>query len=344
MRVDAIQKIRQETKWPYRVLLKRASVSYGSFMRWKSRVAKGVAVINPPGPKKDVQLDLESILAEVRQMKHEGKRSRGTAALYRAHQVEISRRRLQTMVAQERQRLNAERRAQMRRIDWLVPGMTWAMDTTEVGPVQIQQVQDLASRYKFDPLMGSLLRGVQIAEHLEQLIELYGAPLILKRDRGGILKHESVQEVLAKHLIVPLDSPPRYPCYNGGIEYAQRELKAWLRERYPGAQETLAAQSSAIHELNHQPKPCLQGRVPCAVLQESRAAMKPYTRPKRKEVIDWIKKEVLVILQSMGGRASVRACDAAWRQAVETWLHRNGAIAVSVNGEVLPCYPEKRSH
>ncbi|MBN1269390.1 MAG: APC family permease [Kiritimatiellae bacterium] len=184
--------------------------------------------------------------------------------------------------------------------------------------------------------LGSILRGAQIAEHLEQLIEFYGAPLIPK--------HESVDAVIAKHLIVPLDSPPRYPPYNGAIEYGQREFKELLEKRYPDAQQVLAAQSSAVQELNHHPKPCLDGRVPCAVLQESREVMKSYTRPKRKEVIGWIRREVLVILQSMGERASVRACDAAWRRAVETWLHRNGAITVSVNGDVLPCYPKKRSH
>ncbi len=65
-----------------------------------------------------------------------------------------------------------------------------------------------------------------------------------------------------------------------------------------------------------------------------------YTRPKRKEVIDWIKQEAPAIIQAMGGSlAGVRAQDAAWRRAVESWLHRNGAITVSVDGQVLPCYP-----
>jgi len=46
------------------------------------------------------------------------------------------------------------------------------------------------------------------------------------------------------------------------------------------------------------------------------------------------------IIQAMGGSfAGRRAQDAAWRRAVESWLHRNGAITVSVDGRAWPCSP-----
>jgi hypothetical protein len=66
--------------------------------------------------------------------------------------------------------------------------------------------------------------------------------------------------------------------------------------------------------------------------------MKAWTRPKRKEVIDWIRKEALDILHREG-TSGVNAQDAAWRRAVETWLHRNGAITVEADGQVLPYFP-----
>ena len=66
--------------------------------------------------------------------------------------------------------------------------------------------------------------------------------------------------------------------------------------------------------------------------------MKAYTRPKRKEVIDWIRNEALDIIQR-DGLAVADARDAAWRRAVESWLHRNGVITVSVDGKVLPYFP-----
>jgi hypothetical protein len=292
-----------------------------------------------------VPLDLDALLAEVQQMEHRRHRSFGTTALYASHREEISRRQLQEVVKDERRRVNAERRAHLRRIAWQVPGMAWAMDGTEIGPVQLHQVQDLASRYKYDPFLAASLSGEQVAEHLEQIIMVHGPPLILKRDRGGNLRHEAVQAVLEKHLIIPLDSPRQYPPYNGAIEYAQREMKELLEIRYPGAEHALACNVAAAQELNHRRRPCLAGRTACAVLETGREAMRAYTRPRRKEVIDWIRNEALAIIQAMEGpSASACARDAAWRRAVESWLHRNGAITISVDRHVLPYSPEKWSH
>ena len=247
---------------------------------------------------------------------------------------------LQGFVKEERQRVNAVRLTKLRKVTWQVPGRAWAMDNTELGLMDLHQVQDLASRYKYESFVTPSVQGEQVAEHLERLIRTHGAPLILKRDRGSNLRSEAVEAVLQNHLIIPLDSPPRYPAYNGAIEHAQRETKELVAARYPGAGQILACHAAVAHELNHRPRPCLHGRTSCAALNSGRAAMKAYTRPKRKEVIDWIKQEMLTILQAMGGSsAGVRACDAAWRRAVETWLHRNGAITVSVKDKVLPCYP-----
>jgi len=340
MLVEQVQKARVEVNGSYGRVLKAANIPRSSFVRWRNRIAHQEPSVQTPGPKKEVQLNLDALLAEVRQLEHGRHRSFGTTPLYQARRQEVSRRQLQGLVREERVRVNAQRLAKLRKITWQVPGMAWAMDGTKIGPVQLHQVQDLASRYKYESLVAASVHGEQVAEHLEQLIGIHGAPLVLKRDRGSNLRHEAVQAVLEKYLIIPLDSPPRYPAYNGAIEYAQREIKELLEIRYPGVERILACNMAAAQELNHRPRPCLAGRTSCAVLASGCEAMKAYTRPKRKEVIDWIKKEMLAILQTMGGSsAGVRACDAAWRRAVETWLHRNGAITVSVKGRVLPCYP-----
>ena len=345
MLLTLVEQAQVEVGWSCRRVVAAAGLTRSSVQRWRARLRQQAACVQTPGPKKDVQLNLEALLAEVQQLEHRRHRSFGTSALYEQHRAEISRRQLQGLVQEDRRRVNASRLAKLRQITWLVPGMTWAMDATELGDVQLNQVQDLASRYKYEPFATDQLCGEQVAEQLERLIAIHGPPLILKRDRGSNLRHESVQAVLARHLIVPLDSPPHWPAYNGGIEYAQRELKALLAVRYPQAQQLVACSNSAAQELNHHPKPCLQGQTPCGVLAAGRPAMAAYTRPKRKEIIDWIKDETLARIQLMGGSlASVRACDAAWRRAVETWLHRNGAITVSVDGQVLPSFPEKWSH
>ena len=100
----------------------------------------------------------------------------------------------------------------------------------------------------------------------------------------------------------------------------------------------LMSHSAAAHTLNHRPGPCLNGQTACAVFESRHELMKAYTRPKRKEVIDWITREALDIL-SREGLSGADAQDAAWRRAVESWLHHNGVITVSVDGQVLPSFP-----
>jgi hypothetical protein len=73
--------------------------------------------------------------------------------------------------------------------------------------------------------------GESVAARLEQLFLGQGPPLVLKRDNRSNLNHKAVDEVLARHLVIPLNSPPHYPPYNGGMECAVRELKIPLVEK-----------------------------------------------------------------------------------------------------------------
>jgi hypothetical protein len=309
-----------------------------SYQRWTARLREEKPLVQAPGPKKDVQLDLPLLLEEVQQMKHRGKRSFGTGRLYEAHRQEISRRHLHRLVKEERCRLKAERRRSLRRITWHVPGLVWAIDGTEIGDIQVLHMQDLASHYKFDPQVDVSLPGEQVAAYLEQVIALHGPPLILKRDRGSNLRHAAVQALLEKHLIIPLDSPGHYPPYNGAIEHAQGEIKGTHRVGPALAGVALECHSAAAQTLNHRRRPSLQGRTACAVFGQARQALQSYTRQKRKEVIDWIKQQALAILQG-GGSSNARAHEKAWRRAVESWLHREGLITVKVDGKVLPYFP-----
>jgi hypothetical protein len=88
------------------------------------------------------------------------------------------------------------------------------------------------------------------------LFAQYGAPLVLKRDNGSNLNGAAVDAVLARHCLIPLNSPPRYPPYSGGIERAQCDLKAALRAHGP-------ATALAVHDLNHRPRRVLGGLTAC---------------------------------------------------------------------------------
>jgi hypothetical protein len=93
---------------------------------------------------------------------------------------------------------------------------------------------------------------------------------VLKRDNGSNLNQPAVDEVLARYLVVPLNSPPQYPPYNGGMERAVRELKPPLVEKIlaygPIPESPVQVWAEVLaYELNPRPRRCLDGRVVCAM-------------------------------------------------------------------------------
>jgi len=102
---------------------------------------------------------------------------------------------------------------QLRHITWHVPGLVWSLDDAELARVahhtlRLHQVQDLASRYKFTPWVGARVLGETVAGRLEHLFIQHGPPLVLKRDNGSNLNQHAVDAVLARYLVLPLNSPP----------------------------------------------------------------------------------------------------------------------------------------
>jgi len=196
--------------------------------------------------------------------------------------------------------------------------------------------------------VGGLVLGESVALHLEQLFLQHSPPLVLKRDNGSNLNHQAVDELLARYLVIPLNSPPHYPPYNGGMECAVREVKTPLVEKIldhssmPESQVQVWAEVLA-HDLNHPSRPCLQGKVACQVFHQAKPALKVYTRRKRKEALDWINELTSLLIRVWAVRTP-RQARTARRLAVETWLQRNGVITVSQNLKVLPVFSEKTAH
>jgi hypothetical protein len=244
------------------------------------------------------------------------------------------------MVAMARHDLNASHRQNLRRIIGNVPNTAWSMDPSEYGQrdeakSHLSQMQDLASRYKFDPMAGDIPDGEEISGYLTAEFRRFGPPLLLKRDNGGNLNHAAVNDVLAEHFVLPLNSPVHYPPYNGAIEEAQAELKGGLAAKFaykPCPREHLEAYAAAVeHDLNHRPRPCLNGRNACQVYFSGR---RTFTKWERRDAYDWITNLQSDILCSEDGVQP----HAAWRIAVEAWLRMKGLITVTVNGKVLPSF------
>jgi hypothetical protein len=347
MIVERIEEQHRSQGVDYRTLCDREPISYATFMRWKSRRDRGVALISRSGTKKVEPLDLDGLREEVRHLRHGRKRTAGVGELYEQHRDQISRRDLRRLVGEERRRKNRDRNRIYHQVSWKVPRLIWAMDDTEYRPdpdypkAYLNNVQDLGSRFKFEPLVGlHLAHGEEVAGHLADLFEVHGAPLFLKRDNGGNLNHGLVEELLKAFLVIPVNSPCYYPQYNGGIETAQREIKQRLSRRAQMPSAFLAIQADLdVHALNHRRRPCLGHRTACQVFLSGQGLARTFTRRKRREVYDWIRQKTLDLIDQERYDA-----DAAWRLAVETWLLDHGFITVSNRRKVLPSSSEIQSH
>ena len=300
-------------------------VPYASVMRWRQRQRRGLPVWQVPGPKKSVPLNWAEFYPLLRQLNHGRVRTRGTGELYQQFATAISRRQLAGLVQDYRW----DQRSSMKRIHWLWAGLAWSCDATEYGDdgQQIIPVQDLASRYRFRPLVTDRLNGHQIAAHLESLFRQHGAPLFLKRDNGSPFNHHAVDQVLARFGVLPLNNPPHYPRYNGGMEKSIRDFKAALAARqWQRPDEITWAAEVMAHELNHQPRRCLKGRTACAVFHDDAQRLR-WNQRQRKEIFRLLLHRfgAMIEMPVNGNHPSLATL---WRVTVESWLRCQNLIHV----------------
>ena len=329
----------------YRDLCRALRVPWSSFSRWRGRTQRDRVLVKRPGPKKVAPFDPAALETEIQSLNHGAKRSEGTTSLYKRHQETLSRRDLARMVEQVRREVVVDHRNHLRRIDWRVPGVVWAMDVTEyavegAGKIHLHNTQDLGSRYKFPPLSGECPVGEEIAGYLSETFGRFGPPMFLKRDNEGNLNHRAVNEVLSEFFVLPLNSPAYYAPYNGAIEESQRELKGCFREKLIPDLPYLEKDSLGVyaevaaHDLNHRHRPCLHGKTSCQAFFPSEG--RPvFSKWERREIYDTVQARVERILTSMN-QFGKSAWEAAWRIAVEYWLQSRGFIKVHIPQKVSP--------
>jgi hypothetical protein len=160
-------------------ICKTLQMSLASLNRWRCRMREKGVLIKCQGPKKVEPFDPSVLDTEIRLLNHGVTGGAGTTDLYRRYRFSLSRRELGQMVERVRQDLESDRRARLRRIEWLTPGVVWAMDGTEynVGPagkIDLRNSQDLGSRYKFWPMAGGYPVGEEIAGYLSEKFDRYG--------------------------------------------------------------------------------------------------------------------------------------------------------------------------
>lgn len=272
-------------------------------------------------------MDAELIRARIQQLDHQRRRTAGTTALQTELADAISRRRFQELVAEER----ANQIDDMKRIQWLVPGAAWSIDTTQYGPdkMKITPLRDLASKYQLPtPLVESREDGVKIALYLDLMFKKEGAPMFLKRDMGSPLNCDAVDQVLERHGVLPLNSPPGYPRYNGSMERSMRDLQIALdcrrldRVHVPFNIDV----ELATHQLNHRRLRSLGQQTPCQVYHDPARRLRLHGAS-RQRIFRELFEQFWQCVECMPDR-NRHTIAAAWRLVVETWLRRQGWITV----------------
>jgi len=358
--IAAVETARAELGGTYREIGLAAGTPLRSLRRWRGRQRQGAPLLSFPGPGKVAPLELGTLVADLLSLAHGRHRTAGTGALYERFRDQLSRRvivKLAELLRREHWRGVA---TEQRRIVWLTPGLVWSMDDMEMSAAELglrvtgkffwNQVRDLASRYQFEPLTAiTLATGVIVAARLRVLFKKYGPPLFLKLDNHSNLNNSWVTAALSEQWVIPLNSPPHYPPYNGAMEKGQDEFQRVLKSKFQGRQWPVMTDEEAVnvlqlgaelaaHDLNQRPRPCLQGASARHGFEVGKRDREYYhDRNQRREVFDELR-AMASLAMAETGLTDQRAADAAWRLAVETWLRREGHITVSEGGKVLPYY------
>jgi len=324
---------------------KTMGVPHSNVRRWMKRLRDGETLVSLPGPPVFTSQDMnDAILQDVKSMKHCKHRSYGSSGVHARYRGRISRRNIDKVIKNERACVVSETKKHQYKVQWHASDVVWAVDDTEFirnndnGKITFHQVRDLASRYIFPPMESkNVPDGESVAGNLEKLFKKHGAPLFLKRDNAGNFNNEFVDAVLAKYGVLPLNSPPAYPQYNGAEERGQGELKNTLKNMLDGTEgwslDTIAPfVQNAAHELNHYYRPCLGNQTAC----HTRATTKvSFTLNQRKNIYQLVMNKRDIILEENGEKVSPMS---AWRKAAVQWLSENGLVTITVAKKVLPCF------
>jgi len=311
-------------------------------MRWLNRQRAGQQLWNKPGPKKSVPADWAALLQDLQRLNPGRARTRGTGLLYCRYARWLSRRELAHLVeVRRRNQLDS-----MKHIHWLKTGLAWSIDATEYGPdgTLIVPVQELASRYRLPAIAARRLNGSAVAAHLERLFLQFGPPLFLKRDNGSPFNHHLVDDLLARHCVLPLNNPPNFPRYNGAMERGISELKRCLNQRWSDCRldELAPVLENAVHQLNHKSRRSLSGQTACAWFHDPGRRLS-LTKRERKKIFRLLCQRFWQRVKTMTGR-NHHAYATQWRRTVETWLRCQGLISIRINKKVSTILPNFLSH
>ena len=142
--------------------------------------------------------------------------------------------------------------------------------------------------------------------------------------------------------MIPINSPPYTPSYNGAIERTQREFKDQIR-RWQWKSKSMDAlfilAENAAYELNHTPRRSLNHQTACGTyFGEDRLR---YTKRQRKSAYQWIL-DLATEIATRAGKSKITNVE--WRVAAKQWLSKNGLIKIAKAGKVLTHFHQNLCH
>lgn len=351
--MNVMDAIIQRSRLSWRRLCHLCGLFYTKVLRWKERIVTGVPILQKTGPKSfGTADDVARFQPLLTGLRHCLRRSNGAGHIHDQLREQLSRRARQKLINDDRDACNNKRRAAYRCIDWAHANLAWAIDDTDVtnivkdrptsGRLYVNTVQDLCTRYKFDIGIKPFLNGPSVAKRLAALFKRYGAPLILKRDNGSNLDCREVNAVLAEHWVLPLNSPPHYPLFNGAVERGNREIKEAVHNeiinRITGQNPVRSIDLNlvakvAVNELNHRRRRSLDGRIACEIYHQKKNRLN-LSRTQRKRIFHDIAQRTQILAGNIGGGTAAVATAA--RITLVDWLSERRYITSRNLTEVLP--------
>ena len=154
--------------------------------------------------------------------------------------------------------------------------------------------------------------------------------MFLKRDLGSALNCAALDQVLERNWVLPLNSPPAYPQFNGSMERSMRDLKEALDARRVDsvmkATPFVLQVELVTHQLNHRRLRSIGGLTPCQLSHDPHRRLRLHAAT-RERIFREVFEQYWQYAQCMPQR-SRHHLNAAWRMVVESWLRRQGWITV----------------
>ena len=252
---------------------------------WRRRMALGTLPARPVGRPRCAldQARRQEIIASIKKLG-----TRTGVATYQARFPTVPRRCRAELKNRYRRVVTRWRRRRLARLEWTQPGAVWAMDHAEPPlPIDgkyeyILSVRDLACGYQLAWFPIERADADTTVRVLVELFAAHGPPLVLKSDNGKALTQGEMPDLLARHAVTPLVSPPYRPQYNGSCEAGVRAMKvrtedlAFLEDR--SRHWTAEDLDHALRIANDDHQPDRAGSPTRAERWRDRAAISPEQR------------------------------------------------------------------